>query len=222
MNVKHTKRFGIYTLGLISLAFGVILNTKSNLGVSPVTLIPYFITYITRLPIGTSIFFFNMVYFIMELVRMYKKRSNPCIFLHILFSLAFGWFSNLFSHFITLNPKALTLQLITLLFAIFFTCLGVIMMITMDLVASPPDALVNEMSITFRKDYGLCKNILDAVCVFLIIILCLSVTHKIVSIEIGTVSCMIINGRVMYLLNRVLKPTFDNIRLAAVNKASES
>ncbi len=208
MHQKSMKRIIIYLLGLISLSLGVVLNSKSNLGVSPVTLLPYFMTYVSSLSIGTAIFIFNIVYFLFELAIMNKDRIKPVILLQLVFSLIFGLLSNLFSHFITPASHFIGEQLLTLAAAIFFTCLGVICMVSMDIVTTPPDALVNEMTFTLHKDYGFCKNVLDLCCVALTLLLCLLITHKIVSIGIGTVICALFNGRVMYLLNKILHPFF--------------
>ena len=64
---KLIIRWVFYLLGLLILALGIMLNTKANLGVSPIISVPYSISHI----IGFN--FANMtmiVYFIFVLIEM--------------------------------------------------------------------------------------------------------------------------------------------------------
>ncbi|NMA25513.1 MAG: hypothetical protein GX936_07595, partial [Clostridiales bacterium] len=66
LRIKSTwiKKTIIYALGLFTLAFGIALSVKSNLGVSPVSSVPLVLSKISGLSLGTvtaSVYIFNMV-----------------------------------------------------------------------------------------------------------------------------------------------------------------
>lgn len=51
------KRIGNYLLGLLILGCGIYLNTKTQLGVSPIISVAYNIAYLTHIPIGVMTFY---------------------------------------------------------------------------------------------------------------------------------------------------------------------
>ena len=50
MTELNYKRIGIYLLGLLILGCGIDLNTKTQLGVSPIISVAYNIAYLTHIP----------------------------------------------------------------------------------------------------------------------------------------------------------------------------
>ena len=56
MKELNYKRVGIYVLGLIVLGCGIDLNTKTQLGVSPIISVAYIIATLTHIPIGVMTF----------------------------------------------------------------------------------------------------------------------------------------------------------------------
>ena len=55
---NYAVRFPLYILGLFIMTLGVSMSVKSNLGVSPVSSIPYTITCITGLEMGKATILF--------------------------------------------------------------------------------------------------------------------------------------------------------------------
>ena len=53
MNKKTMNRWIIYGIGMITLALGLTLNTKSNLGVSPIISVAYLFSNITNILVIT-------------------------------------------------------------------------------------------------------------------------------------------------------------------------
>ena len=53
--VQLIIRMGVYCLGLMLLALGVAVSVNSNLGVSPVNSLPYIVSLIINVPMGTCV-----------------------------------------------------------------------------------------------------------------------------------------------------------------------
>ena len=114
-------RWGFYVAGLLILALGIILNTKSGLGVSPIISVAYSISTILNVNFGNMTFVLYTVFVVAEMLlhifqnrRRLKeddkalvsavKKSLPLMlgmdFLQLPLSLVFTRFMNLFSAWI--------------------------------------------------------------------------------------------------------------------------
>ena len=61
-------RLVVYLIGLFIMTLGISMSVKSNLGVSPVSSIPYTITCITGLEMGKATILFHIVLVALQLV----------------------------------------------------------------------------------------------------------------------------------------------------------
>ena len=72
---NKTKRLLIYFVGLFILALGLTLNTKANLGVSPIISVPYSISQITGLNFG-DLTFIEYVGFVFIQIWIHISEKN--------------------------------------------------------------------------------------------------------------------------------------------------
>lgn len=117
---KYSKilRIIIYIAGLLILAFGIILNTKSGLGVSPIISVAYSISTIGNLNFGDTTFALYAIFVMIEMLLHtltgripQTKGKNSLVLtlgkdlLQLPLSLVFTRFMNLFSGwiYITVN-----------------------------------------------------------------------------------------------------------------------
>ena len=79
MTGRQKKEWGwrlfIYIVGSVILALGIILNTKTDLGVSPVISIPFTITAIWGWNFGLTTFCAYVVFVILQLLLRGKNRQ---------------------------------------------------------------------------------------------------------------------------------------------------
>ena len=66
------KRFTIYFLGLFIMTIGIGMSVKSNLGVSPVSTIPYTITLIYGIEMGRATILFHIVLVLLQILILRK------------------------------------------------------------------------------------------------------------------------------------------------------
>ena len=69
---NYAIRFLVYIVGLFIMTLGISLSVKSNLGVSPVSSIPYTITCITGLEMGKATILFHIVLVVMQILILRK------------------------------------------------------------------------------------------------------------------------------------------------------
>lgn len=74
--MKHLKvRIPMYFIGLFIMTIGIALSVKSNLGVSPVSSIPYTITCVWGIEMGKPRFFFTLYWYCFRF-SCYAKNLN--------------------------------------------------------------------------------------------------------------------------------------------------
>ena len=202
--MKKFNRIIVYICGLFALALGIVLNTKANLGVSPIISIPYSISIIWNINLG-AVTAGVYVLFVLGQIVVLRKKFHTVQLLQIPLSIAFGMVINFFSRFITINSHNLLINLSLLALGISFTGLGVSWTLLMNILPNAADGFVQAISIQTGKKLGLVKNILDASSVALTIIIGLVSTGKIVGIGLGTVLAIIGVGRVIALMNLLSK-----------------
>lgn len=226
-------RILFYISGLLVLALGIILNTKSGLGVSPIISVAYSISTIGDFNFGNTTFMLYTVFVIIEIVlhtirnlRMRKNankalepavhKSLPLILLMDLLqlplSLIFTRFMNLFSAWIPAPGDNFVLKLVLLFFGIVLTGIGAAMSLNMRIIPNPGDGIIQAIADCIRKPVGFTKNCFDLCNICITISVSLIFAHHLIGIGLGTVLAVLGVGRVIALFNHLFK---DKMNLAA-------
>ena len=153
-------RVFFYVLGLLVMALGITLNTKSGLGVSPIISVSYSVSDICNFNFGNATFVLYGTFIITEMVvhllhhkKVVALEENPS--------------SRLIPDFQTAYPDSFAgsfwARLIVLLIAIVFTGIGAAMSLDMRLIPNPADGLVQAIADLSGKTLGFIKNCFDVV-----------------------------------------------------------
>ena len=200
----------IYFIGLIVLALGIVLNTKTLLGVSPIISIPYNICHIWHLNLGAITFVFYCFCVLIESI-LKGKEFKLYELLQIPMSLVTSVFINIFDRYLNIVPDTLGQKLLVLFFAIVVTGIGAATMVNMKLVPNPADALAATIGDKLGKGMGIGKNVFDVTCFCTSGIIGLVFTRHIIGLGIGTVLAVIFTGRVIAVYNYFLKHSMQNL-----------
>ena len=200
------SRWVIYVIGMLVLALGLTLNTKTGLGVSPILSLAYCSTQIWGVNLGDATFVLYALFVIAQLIIRGKRRQWYDL-LQLPLSLVFSRVLNLYDRFITYDPAkhGLPSNLVCLALAIIVTGIGVAMTVNMRLVPNPGDGIVQAIADLIGRDQGFAKNCFDLVCVVLTVILSLATLGKITAVGLGTVLAMLFVGRAIFLVNHFFK-----------------
>ena len=193
------------------LALGLTLNTKANLGVSPIISVPYSISQITGLNFGDLTFVVYAMFVVVQIIIHSRLKNHKRIASDILqlpLSLIFTRLLNIFTVHIPTSQN-LGIRFIILTFAIICTGIGAAMSLSMQIVPNPGDGIVQALAERFDKSVGITKNLFD--CLNLSITLCISlfIAHQIVGVGIGTVIAVVGVGRVIALFNHIFESKIE-------------
>ena len=205
-----TKRIIIYLVGMLLLTVGIVLNTRTGLGVAAVASFPFAINQITGLSLGNASMFMYLVLVVLQLVLV--RKADLKILLQIPFSVGFGVILDFVNNKLSIRANTLVSGLALLLVAVLTIASGVFMMVKCDLILNPVDGAVKTMSDVFKVKFGRVKIIFDASFVTLTIVTSLVFTGSIIGIGIGTVIAVLLMGNTIQfmvhnfddLMNKVL------------------
>lgn len=204
-NKQFCIRFAYYFLGMMILALGLTLNTKSLLGASPIISVPYTISLIWGLNFGDLTLLWYSIFVGAQFVIRGKNRRLSDL-LQIPLSIVFTRFLNLFGSLFQLPTDMFWKKLVILLLAIICTGIGAAVTVNMQVIMNPGDGIVHAIAGRIHKDMGTTKNIVDCTCVAISSILGIVLKgHPMVGVGLGTLIAMIGVGRCIAVFNHFFK-----------------
>lgn len=192
------------------LAVGIILNTKSMLGVGSINTIPYAVAYILNISLGTTTTCLYIIFIIIQLILI--KKLNIQILMQLPYSFVFGILLDFYDTFLNITIQSISILFILLFMAILLTALGAFMMLQGNIVLNPADGIVKTLSDISQKEFGVVKNIFDITSIIITIIICLMTKGYIIGIGIGTILSAILIGRCVVLYQKI----YHNYRIERV------
>lgn len=213
MKKEKIVRIIIYIAGMLILALGLTLNTKTNMGVSPIISVAFCVSELTGINVGDLTLIWYIIFVLIEVICHIGTKRYKMIVVDVLqipLSIAFTRFMNLFSSLIP-DMTDLPVRMAYLLLAVIFTGIGIGITLNMRLIPNPGDGVVQAISDCCGKPISIIKNLLDAACVVLTVIISLLMTGKIIGIGFGTIFAVIFVGRVVAVFNRFFRESILKI-----------
>ena len=214
-------RWVIYLAGMVILAIGLTLNTKTGLGVSAILSVSFAISELWTLNFGNIAL---VVYALFVVIQMLLhglcpktragRRLGTVLLLDALqfpLSLGFTRVINLVSALVPVLSEAyagrflgsFAGRVLFLLLAVVLTGVGAAMTLNMRIVPNPADGIVQTLAEATGKKVGFTKNWFDLLNVCINLILGFVFAGGIVGVGLGTVVAALGTGRVIALVNRI-------------------
>lgn len=234
MKKPYFYRGLFYLIGLLVLALGITLNTKTGLGVSPIISVSFSISTIWNLNFGNTTLMLYALFVVVEMIlhtirSLHAEKSEGLplehanqmnlklvLLMDILqfpLSLIFTRFLNLFSGMIPMLQEtyagsfagSFAGRILFLIFAIILTGVGAAMSLNMRIIPNPGDGIVQAIADFIHKSVGFTKNCFDLFNICVTISVSLIFTHHLVGIGLGTVLAVIGVGRAIAAFNHFFK-----------------
>ena len=203
-------RLGIYCVGLAILAFGIALSVNCNLGVSPVSSLPYVVSQILQFSLGTCTTIVYTIYILFQMVL--TRKFQPTLLLQLVFSTMFGYFVDtakaILGDFILPTYFG---QLAMLAGSIALISFSLVLYIDVQLAPMPAEGLVACISETFHKPFPKVKTLFDCASVTVGTTLCFLFLGKLVGIREGTIITAMLVGRLMGVIRKRFSPMIQKV-----------
>ena len=201
---EKMRRYAVFFLGLFIMSFGVSLVTRSLLGTSPISSVPYVWSLHTALSMGTYIIILNAILIMAQLIMLGKdgiKENKVELLMQIPVSLLFGLFVDVSMSILSAwHPAAYYLKVISCVIGCVGMGLGIALEVLADVCMNSGEYVLQIASRKFRKEFGTLKIMFD-VSLLLIAVGCSWIfAGRIDGVREGTVIVAVLTGPVVKLL----------------------
>lgn len=192
------RRYLIFGISLFIIALGISLITRSDLGTSPITSVPYVASLNTPVSLGTYFFLFTIILICMQMLLLGKKGiMERKVELLMQFPVAFvlSVFTDL-GMWLTAGyiPEAYYVKIISLIIGCIVLALGICLEVTADVTMISAEYTIQFATMRFKKDFGAIKIGFDVSLVLFAILCSWLLSGKIEGVREGTIIAALITG----------------------------
>ena len=190
-NTKGSRlfvRIPAYVIGLLIMTLGVAISVKSNLGVSPVSSIPYTITCVVGLEMGKATILFHAVLVLLQILLL-RRAFQAKNLLQIFAGILFGYFTTFCNSLMVFfpDPTNLIVRLAMMLFSTGLIAFGLFWYVPADIIPLAGEGAMLAISRTVKIAF-------DVTMVVISLVTCLICLHSLGSVGIGTIAAAILVG----------------------------
>lgn len=198
MNKNISKRIGVYLLGLFVMTIGIAISVKSNLGVSPVSSIPYTMTCVWGIEMGKATILFHCVLVIIQILLLRKKFEFKNL-LQIVVGIVFGYFTTFCNWLVSYipTPENMMIRLFMLLISTVFIAFGIYIYLPPNIMPLAGEGTMKAVSDVSGVPFSKVKIGFDVSMVLISLITCLITIKSTGSVGIGTVIAAFLVGIVL-------------------------
>ena len=196
-------RLPIYLAGLTILCLGLVLSTKTGLGVSPISSVPYCVSQLSGISLGNCTIILYILFILLQLIL--TGHFSLKIILQLPVTLGIGRLVDWFDQLLAFRAENLLTGIALLLLAICFIAMGVTLSVGMDMVPNTADGMVDVIARKLGREFGKVKTVFDLSMMCLTILISLIAAGHLIGIGVGSVLSALGVGRVAGLFRRWLK-----------------
>lgn len=205
------SRYLYFTLGIIINSFGIALITKSNLGTSQISSIPYVISLaFSQFSFGLTTFIFNVFFIIIEICIL-RKNFKPIQSLQLIASIIFSIFIDASMNLLNfVQPENFLLQISILILGCFILAFGICIEVAPNVIVIPGEGVVRALFLAIiRKKptikFGTIKIYFDITLILIATLLSFFFFNALNSIGLGTILAGIFTGKFINIINKHIK-----------------
>lgn len=198
------KQYFLFTLGTILNAFGIAIITKSYMGTSPISSLPFVLSLGLPPSFGTFTFIFNMIFLggqILLLRKQFEKIQLLQIPVTMIFSLLIDLFMTLLDW---IKPETYLVSLPLLGCGCCIMALGITLSIRAHFIMTPADAFVRALAAHIQKPFGNIKICFDLTLMILAAISSFVLFGYFRGVREGTLISALLVGSVINFYQKVL------------------
>lgn len=202
----------MYFVGLFVMTIGIALSVKSNLGVSPVSSIPYTMTCVWGIEMGKATILLHVVLVLIQILLL-RKNYKPVQLLQIVIGIVFGYFTTFCNYLVTFlpTPENLGIRIIMVLASTVFVAFGIFLYLPADLIPLAGEGCMQAVSTVTHIEFSKVKIGFDCTMVLISAVTCLSLLHTLGSVGAGTIIAAVLVGTLVGIFNRAFGKQRDQL-----------
>ncbi len=203
-NRTIVNRLICYFVGLFIMTAGIAISVKSNLGVSPVSSIPYTITRCWGLEMGKATILFHCVLVLIQIILLRKNFKIKSL-LQIPVGIVFGYFTTFCNYLMTFapTPNNYVIRIGMILISVVLVAIGIFFYLPANIMPLAGEGVMQAVSYITKIEFSKVKIAFDVSMVVISLTTCLIVLHSLGSVGIGTVIAAVLVGLVLGQITRM-------------------
>ena len=200
----------IYFFGLLIMTLGVAVSVKSDLGVSPVSSIPYTMTCVWGIEMGKATIVFHAALVLVQVILLRRKFQLKNL-LQIPVGVLFGYMTTFSNHLMTFlpDPGNIYIRLGMVVISTVLVAIGLFFYVPADIIPLAGEGVMLAVSKVADKAFSTVKIAFDVTMVVISLITCLILIHSLGSVGIGTVIAAVMVGMVLKLITKLFGEARD-------------
>lgn len=211
---KVNLRAGLvmYFIGLFIMTIGIALSVKSNLGVSPVSSIPYTITCVWGLEMGKATILFHAGLVLIQILIL-RKHFQIKNLLQIVVGIIFGYFTTFCNWCVAFfpTPENLVIRVAMVVVSTILVAFGIFFYMPPNIMPLAGEGVMQAISDVTGIAFPKVKIAFDCSMVAVSLATCLIVLHRLGSVGAGTVIAAVLVGTFLGFVNKLFSRWRDAI-----------
>lgn len=201
---KIVKRILIYLAGLFVMTVGIAISVKANLGVAPVSSVPYTITCVWGLEMGKATILFHSLLVLLQVVLLRKKFKIKNL-LQIAAGIVFGYFTTFCNWCVSFlpTPENIVLRICMVPASTLFIAFGIFLYLPTDIMPLAAEGVTQAVSQVSGIEFSKVKTGFDVSVVTVSLITCLIFIKSLGSVGIGTVIAAVLVGTELGIISKL-------------------
>ncbi|MEI3336220.1 MAG: YczE/YyaS/YitT family protein [Clostridium sp.] len=211
--MKNLKvRTLMYFIGLFIMTIGIAISVKSNLGVSPVSSIPYTMTCVWGIEMGKATILFHVVLVIIQILLL-RKKFRPINFLQVFVGIIFGYFTTFCNYMVAFlpTPDNLVIRVLMVLSSTIFVAVGIFLYLPANLIPLAGEGAMQAVSDITGIEFSKVKIGFDCTMVVISTITCIIAIKTLGSVGAGTIIAAILVGVFVGIINKAFGEKRDRL-----------
>lgn len=209
------KRLLRYFVGLFIMTIGIALSVKSDLGVSPVSSIPYTMTVVWGIEMGLATFLFHIVLVLIQILLL-RKRFKPKNLIQLAVGIVFGLFTTLCNYLVVdLIPGTdnMFIRILMLAVSIIVVAIGLYLYVPADVMPLAGEGTMLAVSEVTHFKFSNVKIGFDVIVSAVSLCTCLAAIGSMGSVGAGTVVSAVLTGMVLGLITKLFEHKTDDKKI---------
>ena len=201
---RLSGRLVAYFLGLFIMTLGIAISVKSDLGVSPVSSLPYAFTLCWGVEMGLATFVMHCVLVLFQILLL-RKKFRLKLLLQIPVGVVFGYFTTFCNGLMDYLPSTenIIVRFILLIVSVILVAIGISFYLPADIMPLAGEGFVQAFSDATRTPFPRAKIVSDVGMVALAIIICRLKLFSFGSVGIGTIVSALLTGIILAQLEKI-------------------
>lgn len=195
MNRNIAKRMFMYFTGLFVVTIGISVSVKSDLGVSPVSSIPYTMTCIWGIEMGRATIIFHCFLVLLQIILLRKNYKLKNL-LQLVVGIIFGYFTTFCNWGVGFlpDPQNIIIRIFMLIISTILIAFGIFLYLPPDIMPLAGEGAMQAVSDVSGIAFPKVKIGFDVSMVAASLITCLIFIKSFGSVGIGTVIAAVLVG----------------------------